>query len=199
MFPGCPDDSKCPDNKPICGAGGQPHRCGCNTDSDCHAGDKCSDNECITPECTDNADCKNGICDVNNTPNYLECEYCENGHCIPGNFLTVFLSNIFWVPGCIDTSHCPAKYNCNSHICTAEEGKALLKSIKIYSTSCTGCTTEGLIITLNGRQDVVNKVQCKTNNLDHHNEDDFGAGDAVFDDKLTLGTFTPDGGCLSVS
>merc|ERR1712013_610721 len=48
--PGCPDDGKCPENKPICGAGGQPHRCGCNADSDCKSGDKCSDNECITPE-----------------------------------------------------------------------------------------------------------------------------------------------------
>ena len=67
-----------------CGAGGQPHRCGCNVDSDCKTGDKCSDNECITPECTDNADCKDGVCDVNNTPDYLECQYCEDNNCIPG-------------------------------------------------------------------------------------------------------------------
>ena len=45
---------------------------------------------------------------------------------------------------------------------------------------------------------MVNKVQCKTNTLDHNNVDDYNGGAAVFDDKLTLGTFTPDGGCLSV-
>jgi len=66
----------------------------------------------------------------------------------------------------------------------------------VYSTSCTDCSTEGLILTLNGRQDVVNKVQCRTNNLDHGGQVDYDAGDALFDDKLTLGTFTPDGGCL---
>jgi len=179
--PGCPDDGKCPENKPICGANGQPHRCGCNVDSDCMAGDKCSNNACVTPDCTGDADCKDGICDVNNTPDYLECQYCENGNCIPG---------------CVDTSHCPNGYQCNAHICTADEGKALLKSIKIYSNSCTGCSTEGITLTLNGRQDVVNKVQCRTNNLDHGGQADFDAGDALFDDKLTLGTFTPDGGCL---
>ena len=69
----------------------------------------------------------------------------------------------------------------------------------MYSTSCTDCSTEGLILTLNGRQDVVNKVQCRTNNLDHGGQVDYDAGDALFDDKLTLGTFTPDGGCLDVN
>merc|ERR1712106_603218 len=180
--PGCPDDGKCPENKPICGASGQPHRCGCNDDSDCKTGDKCSDNECITPECTDNTDCRDGVCDVNNTPDYLECQYCEDDNCIPG---------------CIDNTHCPTGYKCNAHICTADEGKSLVKSVKVYSASCTGCTTEGLILTLNGRQDVVNKVQCRTNNLDHSNEVDYDDGEAVFDDKLTLGLFSPDGGCLS--
>jgi len=72
-----------------------------------------------------------------------------------------------------------------------------VKSIKVYSTSCTGCTTEGLVLTLNGRQDVVNKIRCITNTLDHHNVNDYDGVDAVFDDKLTLGTYTPDGGCLS--
>merc|ERR1712013_135522 len=81
------------------------------------------------------------------------------------------------------TSHCPNGYQCNAHICTADEGKALLKSIKVYSTSCTDCTTEGLIVTLNGRQDVVNKVQCRTNNLDHGGQVDYDAGDALFDDS----------------
>jgi len=180
--PGCPDDGKCPENKPICGANGQPHRCGCNVDSDCMAGDKCSNNACVTPDCTGDADCKDGICDVNNTPDYLECEFCEDGKC---------------KPGCVDSSHCPNGYQCNAHICTADEGKALVKSIKVYSTSCTGCTTEGLVLTMNGRQDVVNKIRCKTNTLDHHNVNDYDGVDAVFDDKLTLGTYTPDGGCLS--
>jgi len=72
-----------------------------------------------------------------------------------------------------------------------------VKSVKIYSISCTGCTTEGLELTLNGRQDVVNKVQCKTNNLDHNIDVDYDEGSSVFDDKVTLGLFTPDGGCLN--
>jgi len=180
--PGCPDDSKCPVNKPICGASGQPHRCGCNDDSDCKTGDKCSDNECVTPDCTDNTDCKDGTCDIVNTPDYLECQYCEDQKC---------------KPGCIDDNHCPEGYRCHAHICEATEGKTLLKSIKIYSTSCTDCTTEGLKLTLNGEQNVVNKVQCNTNNLDHNNVIDYEGGAAVFDDKLTLGAYTPDGGCLS--
>jgi len=72
-----------------------------------------------------------------------------------------------------------------------------VKSVKINSTSCTGCTTEGLKLLLNGRQDVVYKVACRTNNLDHNSDVDYDAGSAVFDDKVTLGLFTPDGGCLN--
>ena len=88
---GCPDDSKCPANKPICGASGQPHRCGCNADTECKTGEKCSENECVTPDCTDNNDCYDSICDVNNTPDYLECQYCEDQKCKPGNFLFIFI------------------------------------------------------------------------------------------------------------
>ena len=86
-----------------------------------------------------------------------------------------------------------------ANICGADEGKSLLKSIKVYSAGCNGCIIEGLTVTLNGRQDVVNKVQCRTNNLDHSNEDDYDRGEAVFDDYLTLGLIEPDGGCLCVS
>jgi len=185
--PGCPDNSKCPANRPICGANGQPHRCGCNVDADCADGDKCGNNECYPPECSENGDCTpNDLCDIINTPEYLDCQYCENENC---------------VPGCIDDSHCPPGYECSAHICTPNDGKALVKSIKIYSKSdsCTGCTTddEGLELTLNGRQDVVYKVQCTTKNLDHNSEVDYDEGSAVFDDKFTLGTFKPDGGCLN--
>ena len=85
---GCPDNSKCPSNKPICGAGGQAHRCGCNTDADC-PGDlpKCdtSQLECHKPECSTNDDCPNGICDTQNAPNYFDCKYCEDEHCVSGN------------------------------------------------------------------------------------------------------------------
>jgi len=180
--PGCSDDQWCPQNRPICGAQGQPHLCGCNTDDDCQAGKICSNNECIDPECTKDEDCKNGECDTENTPDYLDCEYCDNNNC---------------VPGCRSGEYCPSGYQCSAHICSANIGKTLLKSVKITSRSCSGCSSEGLKLILNGRLNVASPIQCKTNNLDHTGETDFDAGDAVFDDKLTLGLFENGGGCLN--
>jgi len=184
---GCPDNSKCPSNKPICGANGQPHRCGCNTDADC-PGDlpKCdtNENECYKPECSTDADCANGICDTQNAPNYLECEYCEGENC---------------VPGCIDETHCPDGFYCSAaHICTVKAGKTILKNIKIYTTSCDGCTEEGLRLQLNGDQQVVNKVHCETNTLNTPADNEFADGaETVFDQKVTVGVFEENGGCLN--
>jgi len=184
--PGCADSSHCEGSKPICGAQGQPHRCGCDEDSDCQPSYELCDvnqNECFTPECTTDADCTpNEICDVSNIPNYLQCQYCEDFNC---------------KPGCTDSTHCPEGYQCSNHICNINDGKTLLKSIKITSTSCTDCSTEGLKVTLEGNQAVVNKVQCTTKILDHSKEDDYDAGSSVFDDKVTLGLYNPDGGCLN--
>jgi len=133
-------------------------------------------------QCTPNA-----ICDVQNIPNYLNCQYCEDEFC---------------KPGCIDNSHCPPGYECTNRICDQTAGKTLLKSIKVKTASCSGCSTasgtEGLIVKLHGNQAVVNKVQCETNILDYANEVDFGAGQSsVFGNKINLGLYNPDGGCLN--
>ena len=40
----------------------------------------------VRKECRDDVDCLVGVCDVQNTPNYLDCEYCAYGHCIRGMF-----------------------------------------------------------------------------------------------------------------
>lgn len=184
---GCPDNSKCPESTPICGANGQPHRCGCNLDSDCPSNLPECDldaNVCYKPECSEDTDCTpNEICDVQNIPEYLNCQYCEDGHC---------------KPGCIDNTHCPTGYECSNRICDQTAGKTLLKSIKIHTASCSGCSNEGLTVTLHGTQAVVSKVQCTTNTLDHNGELDFATGgSSVFNKKITLGLYNPDGGCLN--
>ena len=40
----------------------------------------------VRKDCRDDVDCLIGVCDVQNTPNYLDCEYCEDGHCVRGTF-----------------------------------------------------------------------------------------------------------------
>jgi len=187
---GCSDNSKCPSYKPICGASGQPHVCGCNTDSDC-TGDynTCSGNVC-TFKCHNDTDCPpNGICDINNHPDYLQCNFCDAGSC---------------TPGCVDSQHCPADYVCAANLCVAQSGKTLLKSLKITSESCTGCEAtdgdglnvgEGLQVTLNGNPNVANKVACKTNILNHNSDVDFDQGSAIFTEKTYLGEWSVKG-CL---
>jgi len=181
---GCSDSSKCPSYKPVCGANGQPHECGCNTDSDCSGVFNTCDtvgNVC-TYKCHNDSDClPNNECDMPNHPDYLDCNFCDDGTCRPG---------------CKNSDFCPTDYSCLNHLCVAQQGKTLLKSLKITTTSCTGCNTEGLIVTLNGNQNAVQKIRCKTKTLDHNSEVDFDAGSATFTEKTYLGEYTDSEGCL---
>jgi len=183
---GCSDDTKCPYYKPVCGAQGQPHVCGCNTDGDCtddhYNSCDTSANVCVF-QCQSDSDCGNTtVCDMENHPHYTQCNYCEDGMC---------------KIGCKDTTFCPTDYDCLNHLCVAQQGQTLLKSLKIYSESCTGCTSEGLIAKLNGKQDTANKIQCTTNTLDYSNQVDYNGGDVTFTEQTQLGEYTTGGGCLN--
>merc|ERR1712083_290055 len=105
------------------------------------------------------------------------------------------------VPGCVDDSKCPENngFTCSSsHICNHSEGKIILKNIKIYTTSCDGCTEEGLKLQLNGDQQVVNKVHCETNILNTPADNEFANGaETVFDKKVTVGVFEDNAGYLN--
>jgi len=64
----------------------------------------------------------------------------------------------------------------------------LLDSIKIYTDSCTDCssTEEGVVIRLLGEKngDYLTGVPCQTNVLDHKSSTDFDSGSTVFDGRI---------------
>jgi len=76
----------------------------------------------------------------------------------------------------------------NSHECTARPGKVLVDSIKIYTTSCTGCSAadEGVVVSLLGEKNGEHNdgVPCHTNRMDHAGSTDFGPGSAEFNGRI---------------
>ena len=74
-----------------------------------------------------------------------------------------------------------------NHECTAQQGKVLVDSIKIYTTSCTGCSAaaEGVVVNLLGEKNGPNPngVPCATNKMDHAGSTDFGPGSAEFNGR----------------
>jgi len=76
----------------------------------------------------------------------------------------------------------------NSHECTAKPGKVLVDSIKIYTTSCTGCSAadEGVVVSLLGEKNGEHNdgVPCHTNRMDHAGSTDFGPGSAEFNGRI---------------
>jgi len=74
-----------------------------------------------------------------------------------------------------------------NHECTAQPGKVLVDSIKIYTTSCTGCSAaaEGVVVNLLGEKNGANLdgVPCHTNKMDHAGSTDFGPGSAEFNGR----------------
>ena len=87
-MPGCPDDSLCPSNYPICGHGGGPHLCGCSADEDCGEEELCDTNshECFPKPVTgcdnNNANCPSQVCDE--PWPYTSCQWCDETVCKPG-------------------------------------------------------------------------------------------------------------------
>jgi len=148
---------------------------GCITNDNCGSGYQCNNHLCVEDTvCTDDAYCNaglSGICDVENTPEYTTCFYCD-GEC---------------KPGCVTTANCPSGYNCQAHHCEANQGKILINSITIRTESCTGCTTEGVIANLVGEKSPTfpTGISCTTNKLDRDGSTEFGAGgSANFDGTL---------------
>jgi len=166
----------CDQNSHLC----QP---GCVDNNNCPAGYQCIGHQCVEDQtCTDNAYCNEGntapVCDVGHKP-YTTCFYCEGGECLPG---------------CLDSSNCPASYTCNNHICEASPGSVLINSITVKTKSCDGCdaSNEGISLTLLGQQTVgfVDGLPCTASNLDHSAITDFAGGDARFGgaaDEETMG------------
>ena len=74
-----------------------------------------------------------------------------------------------------------------NHECTAQQGKVLIDSIKIYTTSCTGCSAadEGVVVSLLGEKNGEHNdgVPCHTNRMDHTGSTDFGPGSAEFNGR----------------
>jgi len=101
--------------------------------------------------------------------------YCQGGDCLPG---------------CLGDASCPHGYTCQDHKCTAQAGKTLLDSITIKTSSCTGCTSEGVTAVLKGEKvpGFPDGVPCATNTLDRDGSTEFGdGGEARFDGTLNGG------------
>ena len=116
-----------------------------------------------------------------------------------------YISLICWSAGCLDDSNCPTSFHCDNHKCAAAPGKVLIDSITITTTTCDGCTTEGVTALLKGEPVVGYPfgVPCATNVLDRAGSTEFGSGgSARFDGELNGGQNDEEeamiGGCFHV-
>jgi len=163
--------------KPICMGD---HNCGCQSDSDCNAGDFCSSdsNSCekIPDECQTDADCNeglSGVCATDETGETIDCQYCESN-----GLYNVCKPGCKYDSGSSDIPRCPVGLddcNVDTHNCQASPGSTLLTKIVFTSKGCNGCTKEGVNMTLAGDSIIVPQPRCKTVDLDHPSQDDFTA------------------------
>jgi len=212
---GCIDNNNCPTTHPVCGHGqGGAHRCGCQTDSDCKNGQICdtadTDGDGDKHECIDRLSCNNDdkkcpgfdtTCKIDLTTfEHSECFYCAGEDCKPGCADDSVCPTSFPICGhggsdhhcgCnadIDCVDVPGKDRCNTHTyqCEASTGKQPLDSITLYSKSCTGCTKEGVVVSLLGVEygPYVNGVPCTTGLLDHKGSVDFSGGSTEFNGRI---------------
>jgi len=212
---GCVDNTNCPPTHPICGHGKDgAHRCGCNADSDCtKPGEICDtedqDGDGDRNECVEDLNCRNTdsmcpgfdvTCEIDPLNNqHSMCEWCNGKKCDPGCANDSVCPHTYPICGhggaehrcgCTSDDDCanvPGVYKCNitTHQCKAEQGQEILDSIKIYSTSCSGCSSEGVQITLLGKKqgNYLDGIPCTTHTLDHIGTIDFAAGNTVFDGR----------------
>jgi hypothetical protein len=76
--------------------------------------------------------------------------------------------------GCLSDTDCTAGYTCilEEGQCRARPGKVLVKSITVRTASCTGCSTEGVVVSLEGERiggapgELPAPVPCTTGRLD---------------------------------
>merc|ERR1711953_1425707 len=180
--PGSHDsDLNCQYPKPICMGD---HTCGCQSDSDCNAGDFCNSdtNACekIPDECQTDADCNEGltgVCATDDDGQTIECKYCESNGlynvCKPG---CKYDSDSNDIPRCpVGLDDC----NVDTHNCQASQGSTLLTKIVFSSKGCNGCTKEGVNMTLAGDSIITPQPRCKTVDLNHPDQVDF-AGKSTF-------------------
>jgi len=173
--PGCSTDNNCVYPSPVCQ---DDHKCGCNSDADCKAGDQCTDSNICEPipnECEADVDCNgdgiSGTCEAG-VAEYTQCFYCDSNG----------LYNVC-KPGCKfdnnadgNVPQCPAAEsvcNAETHFCQAQSGSTLLTKMVFNSNGCDGCTTEGVNMTLTGSIFVATPPECKTVNLDHPGTPDY--------------------------
>jgi len=184
----CSSNNMCQNFDGLCDIGSNPYtscfwcdltdnscKPGCISNDNCGAGYQCNDHTCIEEtECQDDAFCNQGltgVCDIDNSP-YTQCMYCEAGECLPG---------------CQDDTNCPTSFHCENHKCAAAPGKVLIDSITIKTSTCDGCTSEGVTAVLKGEPVVGYPygVPCATNVLDRAGSTEFGSGaSARFDGQL---------------
>merc|ERR1719228_21115 len=197
---GCGGDSNCPHERPQCGGNGD-HRCGCTIDDDCPedlplCDTSGGDNQCVAG-CRDNTMC--GSCtEICQPPDHANCNFCDtdNLECAHGCCSDANCPDTHPICGhgggehlcgCNDDTDCRDGYYCDidQYRCVPKPGWILLDSIKIYTSACSDCATEGVNITLLGETngDHIDGVPCTTNTLDHKATIDFSSGSTVFDGK----------------
>ena len=158
----------------------------CISDDQCDVGEVCDNNACVEG-CREDKNCAmwDGICN-DNYADSATCFYCQKDNAEIGQC----------TPGCIEDTNCyEGKPNCNGdHRCVENGSGNLLKSITISTESCSGCSSNnegGPVLHFRGEQNTGGIPECTTNPLDHLDQVDFGAKDAVFQgeqDKDLLGT-----------
>jgi len=135
---------------------------------------------------------------TNPPPHHETCFYCTGKDCENGCSSSANCPDLYPICGhggaqhacgCTHDDDCKSGYLCDvsAHKCYAPPGKVLLDSIKIYTSSCTGCDSsdEGIVVRLLGERNgaYIGGVPCATNVLDHSASQDFGQGAAAFDGR----------------
>jgi len=213
---GCSSDSDCfqleatlPDNlTAIC----EGNVCveGCRADTACLGWDEmCSNSSanmchyCQGTQCAEgcaadtNCPGHDALCTV---PDHDNCFYCDNHNCTEGCASDSNCPESYPICGavqphrcgCALDTDCKVGYTCSStdSRCTAPVGKVLLESIKVYTSECIGCTTEGAIIRLLGERnfDYMMGTPCTTNVLDLPGSQEYGSDTSFeFEDRDQLG------------
>jgi len=213
---GCSSDSDCfeleatlPDNlTAIC----EDNVCveGCRADTACLGwNEQCLDTSVNMCAYCQGSQCAEGCAaDINcpghdelcSVPDHSNCFYCDSHNCTQGCASDANCPESYPLCGavlphrcgCSDNSDCKVGYTCNNadSRCTAPVGKVLLESIKVYTSDCTGCTTEGVVVRLLGERnfDYMSGTPCTTNILDLPGSQEYGSStSSEFEDRDQLG------------
>merc|ERR1712130_1030228 len=102
---------------------------------------------------------EDALCTV---PDHDNCFYCDAHNCTEGCASDSNCPESYPICGavqpnrcgCGSDSDCKVGYTCSNtdSRCTAPIGKVLFESIKVYTSDCVGCTTEGVTVRLLGER-----------------------------------------------